>query len=132
MSVVWKVSREHLDPTFASDVDKMLAASPFSWLVMSGYRSLEEQTQLWNTHLAGGPLAAPPGKSAHNFGLAVDVAFDADASKPGFQLIWNTKAAGWLWLKYACWKHPRLHSGASFGDWPHIQSTSWGKHPAHV
>lgn len=37
------------------------------------YRSLEEQQVLYQKYLAGGPLAAPPGESAHNYGLAVDI-----------------------------------------------------------
>jgi lysozyme family protein len=41
--------------------------------VTSGTRSFAEQDELFKKHLAGGPLAAPPGKSNHNFGLAFDV-----------------------------------------------------------
>ena len=44
------------------------------WNINSGYRSIEEQRRLYNLYLAGkGNLAAPPGKSAHNFGGAADV-----------------------------------------------------------
>lgn len=41
--------------------------------VTSGLRSYEEQEKLYKAHLAGGPQAAPPGKSNHNFGLAFDI-----------------------------------------------------------
>lgn len=37
------------------------------------YRSFDEQEQLHQDYLDGGPLAAPPGESYHNYGLAVDV-----------------------------------------------------------
>lgn len=41
--------------------------------VTSGMRSYAEQAELYKKYLAGGPIAAPPGKSNHNFGLAFDV-----------------------------------------------------------
>jgi len=47
-------------------------------VVTSGYRSLAKQRQLYNRYLRGGPLAAKPGSSAHNFGLAVDIAFPGE------------------------------------------------------
>lgn len=41
--------------------------------VRSGFRSFQEQQQLYAAYLAGvGNLAAPPGASMHNFGLATD------------------------------------------------------------
>lgn len=36
-------------------------------------RTFEDQERDYRRYLAGGPLAAPPGESAHNFGLAVDI-----------------------------------------------------------
>lgn len=41
--------------------------------VMSGFRSVEEQTYLFNHSNRSGKMVAPPGKSRHNCGLAVDV-----------------------------------------------------------
>lgn len=46
----------------------------------SGYRSIEKQRTLYNAWLRRGKTglpAAPPGTSAHNYGLAVDVVTDA-------------------------------------------------------
>ncbi len=37
-----------------------------------GFRDLVEQAALWDAYQKGGPRAAPPGKSAHNYGMAVD------------------------------------------------------------
>lgn len=37
------------------------------------YRSLQDQATLYQKFLRGGPRAAPPGESAHNYGLAVDI-----------------------------------------------------------
>ncbi len=41
--------------------------------VISGTRSLEEQTILYQKYQQGGPLAAPPGRSNHNYGIAFDI-----------------------------------------------------------
>lgn len=43
------------------------------WGALSTYRSCEIQRELYERHLAGGPLAAPPGRSWHNVGLAFDL-----------------------------------------------------------
>lgn len=43
-------------------------------VLTSGYRSLRKQAELYDAYKKGGPLAAAPGKSAHNYGLAVDIA----------------------------------------------------------
>lgn len=44
------------------------------WYVASGYRSYAEQKALYEKYKAGkGNLAAPPGKSNHNGGRALDV-----------------------------------------------------------
>jgi len=41
--------------------------------IVSGHRSVAKQARLHAKYLAGGPLAAPPGRSRHNFGTAIDV-----------------------------------------------------------
>lgn len=67
---------ERLDPTFWRDAQACLEACRAHGVALTvtmGYRSLEEQRDLWVAYQAGGPLAAPPGASAHNYGLAVDV-----------------------------------------------------------
>jgi hypothetical protein len=74
-----------------------------------------------------GPKAAPGGKSAHNFGLAIDVALDG-APLPGLQMTWNTNSAGWRWLKANTVPHPRLKNGWSFGDWPHVERYRWARY----
>ena len=124
--IIWRsVDPTLLDPDFRRDVEAFLAASPYTWYVVSGFRPLEEQERLWRAHLAGGPKAAPPGRSAHNYGLAIDVVLDTDPDKPGLQPSWNTKLAGWGWLKASSIPHPRLKNGWSFGDWPHIERYRW-------
>lgn len=125
--IIWRCDPEPLHPGFREDVTTFLAASPYTWYVLSGYRSLEEQADLYARYQAGGPTAAPPGRSAHNYGLAVDVVLDVDPNTPGLQPSWNTKLAGWVWLKAASIPHPRLKNGWSFGDWPHLEKYRWAR-----
>jgi LAS superfamily LD-carboxypeptidase LdcB len=56
------------------DILRELVEAGIDARVTSGHRSIARQRQLYRAHLRGGPLAAPPGKSAHNYGLAVDIA----------------------------------------------------------
>lgn len=117
-----------LKAEFRSDIEKLLGESPYTWLVTFGFRSLAEQLTLYNSYKNGGPKAAPPGQSAHNFGLAVDVVLDGDPDKPGIQPTWDTKLAGWAWLFAKVAAHPRLKSGVTFGDGGHIERYKWKNH----
>lgn len=118
-----------LDPGFLADLTGLLGPSPWHWWVTSGRRSLELQAQLRERHLAGGPLAAAPGESAHNYGLAVDVAPDLDSDPVnGLQPNWILKSAPWIWLKANTVPHPRLRSGWSFGDSGHIERFRWRRY----
>lgn len=121
--IVWKCSQDHLDPTFKEDVVKLLTESPFTWNVMYGFRSTAEQNALYQKHLKGGPLAAPPGKSAHEFGLAIDVQLVENG-----RADWDTSHPGWKWLFAAIWAAPRLHSGRTFNDADHIERYNWKLH----
>jgi len=58
----------------AAAIVKQLREDGIRAVVTSGYRSLAKQRQLYARYRRGGPLAAPPGSSAHNYGLAVDIA----------------------------------------------------------
>lgn len=75
-----------LDPTFAAGVQNMLLAAeqelgPGALKITSGYRSPELQATLYENAItkygspeAAGKWVAPPGKSRHNSGRAVDFA----------------------------------------------------------
>lgn len=123
MSLIWKCSEDGLEPQFKSDVVELLISSEYEWHIMYGYRTIELQTKLYEAHLKGGPLAAPPGKSAHNFGLAVDVQLIVDGDAE-----WKLAHPGWVWLFAAILPTPRLHSGKSFGDADHIERVDWKLH----
>ena len=124
--IVWRsVDPKKLDPDFRADVEALLEGSPFTWYVTHGFRSLDEQRDLYRKFLAGGPRAAPPGKSAHNFGLAVDVVPDADPDTSGLQPEWDTTSPAWRWLFRAVAAHDGLKSGVSFNDATHIERANW-------
>ena len=79
-----------------------------------GYRpAYPDQQRLYEESLNGGPRAAPPWLSSHQWGLAVDV----EAYNPG--PTWDDKAYVPLWR--ALDNHPILRSGHSFGDGDHIE-----------
>ena len=62
-----------LNPVFHQRLGLWSAAVGQAYNVGSGYRSMQEQARLYQAYLAGtGNLAAPPGSSMHNFGLASD------------------------------------------------------------
>lgn len=127
------VDTKPLLPSFKEDVERLLGDSPFSWYVTEAFRPLERSAKLYAAYksfLDGegppAPRAAPAGRSAHNFGLAVDVALDAARNTPGLQADWNPiEGSGWFWLRDAIKAHPRLHSGYSYDDWPHIERFKW-------
>jgi len=118
--LTWSCSQDGLEPQFKQDVIDLLTPSEYHWAIVYGFRSIELQTQLYEAHLKGGPLAAAPGKSAHNFGLAVDVQLLVDG-----QQVWDLSNPGWVWLFAAILPTPRLHSGKSFGDADHIERVDW-------
>lgn len=64
---------EGLNPELHRRLAMWSAAVGQTYHVQSGYRSMQEQARLYAAYLAGtGNLAAPPGRSMHNFGLAAD------------------------------------------------------------
>lgn len=130
--IFWgKIDTKMLLPSFKEDVERVLTNSEFSWYVTEGYRSIERSNQLYQAYVNGtGPRAAPGGKSAHNYGLAIDVALDSDLHIPGLQPDWTPstddgKADGWLWLRGVVNAHPRLRGGWWYHDWPHIERYKW-------
>lgn len=128
MSIVWRASPEGLEPGFLDDVSRFLADSPHTWYVLEALRAPSRSAALYEAYRAGqGPKAAPAGKSAHNWGLAIDVVPDIDA-QPGLQPSWSIRRPEWRWLKRASIPHPRLTVGWRFGDWPHIQRYRWQRH----
>ena len=63
-----------LMPEFEAAVEAFLATLPVRYTPYMGYRDPATQAALYAKYQAGGPRAAPPWASAHQWGLAVDVA----------------------------------------------------------
>jgi peptidoglycan L-alanyl-D-glutamate endopeptidase CwlK len=80
--------------------------------VLSGYRSYEEQAKLYAKYKAGGPQAASPGNSAHNFNIGFDIGVFKGAKYlgegPEYKVVGTLgRGLGLYW-------------GADFGDEPHF------------
>jgi peptidoglycan L-alanyl-D-glutamate endopeptidase CwlK len=83
--------------------------------VTSGTRSFAEQEELYKKYLAGGPLAAPPGKSNHNFGLAFDVTIFKRSTDPekAKTPVWESPA--YKAVREGAWAEPTLSQGLRVG-----------------
>lgn len=71
-------SIDNLHPIFLQQLMAFVAASGGRVQLGSGWRSVAKQAELYADWLAGKPgqaRAAPPGKSNHNFGLAMDLVY---------------------------------------------------------
>jgi hypothetical protein len=129
--IIWgKIDPELLEPQFRKDIEDLLAPSQWTWYILYGRRTREQQQALYDKYLAGGPKAAPPGMSPHEYGLAVDIVPDNDPEKSGLQPQWNISNPAWEWLFEMVHRHPRLHSGKSFNDADHIERFHWKEHVA--
>jgi len=77
----------NMNPMLVSGIQAMIAAGRAAGVSISpgsGYRSYEEQAQLYRDYKAGKPgqaRAAPPGQSNHNHGLAMDLRYGSDAAR---------------------------------------------------
>jgi len=98
------VDTQDLDPTFAAKVDQLIAASQGKIYLTSGYRSDALQAQLYQQAVEkygatqAGNWVAPPGKSNHNRGLAVDLGGDIDLAHrlaPQFGLVFPMSWEPW-------------------------------------
>lgn len=69
---------DNMNPELARRLQAFIAASGGRVSPGSGYRSYEQQAQLYHdyiNHVPGQARAAPPGKSNHNHGMAMDLKF---------------------------------------------------------
>lgn len=122
----WADGRPRIDldlvypPLLARVLDVLAAcrARGSDYFVTSGTRLWDEQAALRSAYLAGkGGRAAAPGYSAHQFGLAVDVTFDADRTRRGLQPSWREPEYRVLVEET---RRLGLHSGAGYDDCPHV------------
>lgn len=117
-----RLNLDLLYPPFRAVVFEVAArarALGHDYVATHGFRSIEEQQRLFVAWGQGkGGRAAPGGRSAHNYGLAVDFCADADEAKPGLQPDWREPAYDVLG---ECAQALGLVWGNSFNDSPHVQ-----------
>lgn len=91
-----------LDPRFLPYVRALVAYATRAGLspqVTSAYRSYQQQAMLYRRYRSGRSVlpAAPPGRSKHNIGLAVDV--DLPRSRqylPWLGQVWRSMGGRWF------------------------------------
>lgn len=89
------------------------------YYVTNGFRSYETQAERYHAYKSGtGYRAAPPGRSAHQWGAALDFVPDRDLDTPGIQADWEARAYDVLVEES---ERRGLKAGRDFGDNPHIQ-----------
>ena len=101
-----------------NEINKLIA--PHIWKWTSGFRSPEEQAELYAAWKNGtGGRAAPPWGSFHQTGVAADgTVFAADGKTPIYEGPDYDKAVAYVT------SHPalHLHSGHRYGDDPHVMA----------
>lgn len=119
-----RINLDLLYPPFLERVAALLAACNargHRYVITEGHRTYERSAVLARAYAAGGPRAAGPGESNHNFGLAVDLVLDVDADKPGVQLGPDAWKQGDY--KVACEEARKLglKCGEDYKDFPHFE-----------
>lgn len=117
--LVSRIDLDYLEPAFLESLLNLLAEARglgFEFFATEGFRSFERSRELYEKYRKGGPRAAPAGFSAHNYGLAVDL-----ARRIGPKTV-SWKPADYEPLKDLCAKHD-LAWGGDFKDWPHVSHT---------
>lgn len=120
-----KVDKSGLYAPFLEAIELFFHTLPYDFYVTEAFRTLDQSRVGYAAYMAGqGPRYAPPYKSAHNYGLAIDVVLDS-SDNPGLQPSWNSKLAGWLALKAGIIGSNHLNHLWRIGDWPHVESNNW-------
>jgi len=122
--VIWDVPRAPIDGTLANEIDTI----PGDWAVVQGFRTKAQQDALYaQGRTTPGDIVtqAPYPRSAHCWGLAVDVA----RVTPSGQRVWDYAHPAWQQLQLFVNNSPHMHGGWHFpiADNDHIQSVDWIK-----
>lgn len=73
-------SFDGLDGSFAERLKALMAEAPGNVGLVSGFRSHDQQQQLWDKSDKTGKMVAKPGSSHHESGTAADLSFADDAT----------------------------------------------------
>lgn len=117
------VSLVNLDFAYLPFLERLLEAKAKSrergsyYFTTELFRSMDRSQALYVTYKRGGPKAAPPGYSGHNFGIASDEALIIQPS-PRRRLRWNEKDYNILYEEL---EKVGLTNGSSYGDFPHVE-----------
>lgn len=117
------IDTAQIEPEFFADVSEVLGQQTDLFVIHFGFRSKEEQAALRAKYEAGGPKAAKPENSAHvgeNFPDGLARAVDVTLVRNNRD-VWDYTDPAWVGLIGDIRAHPRLHSGADFGDEDHIE-----------
>lgn len=119
-----------LEPDFRAKVVELLAkaeeATGLKWVVTSARRTMAEQQELYDQGRKNNkPVVtkAPPGSSAHNFGLAADLA----PVKADGNIWWEAPKGKWRAMADVA-QGMGLVAGYYFKtifDAPHVESKNW-------
>lgn len=116
-----RIDMDLVHPEFIKRALAVLAACKargvqYYWV--EGFRSWDRSRQLYTAYQLGGPRAAPPGSSGHNFGIAGDFCRDTEPDVPGLQPSWAPADYAVL-IEEA--KKVGLSPGANYKDYPHLE-----------
>ena len=121
---------ETLEPEFAEKVKELIhrteMTTKLKWVITSGRRTMAEQLKLYEQgRTAPGKVVtnARPGSSAHNFGLAADL---APMRRDG-RIWWEAPKATWQTMADIA-RELGLTSGFYFTtifDAPHVEDKTW-------
>jgi tape measure domain-containing protein len=120
-----------LNPTFLQRVTTWAMALGKTFHVGSGYRSIASQQVLYAKYLAGrGNLAAKPGSSMHNFGLAIDGPHWGGYSPGTYGLVYRVRGEPWHVepVEARAWRGKTPAAG--WGDQPGVAFAELPKPPA--
>lgn len=123
MDPLARIDVSKLNPEFYGMLLGLLGAAKahgLRLLATYGFRSRDEQQKLYEKHLAGGPLAAPPGHSAHEFGCAVDF---LALAKDG-QVIQSSRAPEYTDLAELAPRY-RCKTLQQYNDAGHVELENW-------
>lgn len=117
---------------FHDGIQPAMRARGYSVTIASGARTLQEQQHDYQLYRAGkGGRAAPPGRSAHNYGLAIDCLVAPPNGYRGDAWGWANSAAGRkaYQLLHKIARHYGLEDiAAAAPDDPfHLQAPNWRK-----